>query len=112
MQLGGLIQYNFGHPLLFAGYDWYCKSRERIAGFVVPNDAGLFSPVEEQNPTISSQQKVFGGVSYNMVRRDVTLFSQRFSQLGVSCGLHGAAATAASGLGGDFSIGMSFGVKC
>jgi len=112
IQLGGVVQYNFGHALLFAGYDWYSKSREKITGFVFSNDARLFSPVEELDPLVSNQQKIFGGISYNTVHHDITLFSVRFPQVGVSYGIQGAATTVASGLGDDFSVGLGFGIKC
>lgn len=123
VQLGVTMQYNFGQALFFAGYDWYYKSTEKITQIIMPSDVATFFPaqidlalvggrIQGANLSSSNQQKVFGGVSYNALHRDVSLFSKQFSQLGVSYGLHGAVATAASGLGDDFSIGLSFGVKC
>lgn len=46
------------------------------------------------------------------MQHDVQFFSRKFSNLGLSFGLHGSAASTAVAMGKDFSIGLNFGLKC
>lgn len=97
----------------FLGYDWYCKDCEKLVRCVEPSDALVYIPDQERVDVGKSiQHKVFGGVSYSGIHKNVKIAGYTWSQLGLSCGVHGAASLSAAGMGKDFGLGVSFGVKC
>jgi len=110
---GLTTRYRIDKAQFFLGYDWYCKDREKIVRCVDPVDAISYIPDQERVPVAKSiQHKVFGGVSYGAVHRDVCIAGYHFAELGLSCGVHAAASLSAAGMGKDFGLGISLGLKC
>jgi len=112
VNLGIKGQYRIDKTRLVCGYDWYFRGRERLTSFVDRSDASLFSPSLEAEGVSSSQHKLFASVGHNVFYKDIETPWGMLPQLGLSFGLQAAGSVGATGMGNDFNIGLTFGVRC
>ena len=110
-RVGVTAQYTFEKARFFIGYDWYYKSKEQVVTFVNPEDAPLFSPIQEQNPVSSGQHTIHGGIAHNTLHTNVPFLWYTIPQIGVSVSMHGAVALSSVGMGNEFGLGLSLGLK-
>jgi len=111
--MGATAQYTINKTRFFAGYDWYCKDIESVVRCVHHTDDVMYIPNQELVPAVkSSEHKLFGGVSYSAQHHNVVIGGFKWKQLGISAGIHGAASVRASGMGKEYSLGISVGWKC
>jgi hypothetical protein len=110
-RVGATAQYTFEKARFFIGYDWYYKSKEQVVKFVNPEDAPLFSPIQEQKPVSSGQHTIHGGIAHNTMHTNVPFLWYTVPQIGVSVSMHGAVALSSVGMGNEFGLGVSLGLK-
>lgn len=111
VRLGATAQYSFEHAQFFLGYDWYYKSKEQIGGFAHPEDAPVYSPVQQQYPIASTQHTVHGGISHNALHKNVPFLWYTLAQVGVSASLRGTVSFSSVGMGNEFGLGVTVGLK-
>jgi hypothetical protein len=110
-RVSATAQYAFEKARFFIGYDWYYKSKEQVVKFVHPEDEAIFAPQQEQAPVSSGQHTVHGGIAHNTLHTNVPFLWYTIPQVGVSVSMHGAVAFSSVGMGNEFGLGLSLGLK-
>jgi hypothetical protein len=110
-RVSATAQYAFEKARFFIGYDWYYKSKEQVVKFVHPEDEAIFAPQQEQAPVSSGQHTVHGGIAHNTLHTNVPFLWYTIPQVGVSVSMHGAVAFSSVGMGNEFGLGISLGLK-
>jgi len=110
-RVAATAQYTFEKARFFVGYDWYYKSKEQVVKFSHPEDEAIFAPQQELVPVSSGQHTIHGGIAHNTLHTNVPFLWYTIPQIGVSVSMHGAVAFNSVGMGNEFGLGISLGLK-